>query len=326
MINLFRRLNPFNLFILLPFLIVLRIAFLLRLPAHLEFNFAELFGRLLLSLPRESVFSPVQDITVTLFIVFLQGIILNRIINIHNLLGKPSFMPALMYGTVTSIFFPFLVLTPALICNFLIIWMIERFLTIYGRTEALSVMFDMGIIVGVGTLIYFPFIGFFLLLWISLIIFRPFNWREWIAGLIGFVTVYFFLGVYYYWKNAFGDFFNIFLPLTSKFPASIKINLNDYTVLIPLIAILIFSGFTIRQNFFRSYVHVRRSFQLLFFCFVLAMISFYLKPQVRVYHFLMATAPVSLFMSYYFLHAKKRWIYESLYFSLIVFIIYFQIV
>jgi hypothetical protein len=272
------------------------------------------------------VFSPVEDVITALVLVFLQAVLLNRIINIHNLLSKPSFMPALMYGTVTSIFFPFLVLSPALVCNFLIIWMIERFLTIYRSPEALSVMFDMGMIVGLGTLIYFPFIGFFLLLWISLVIFRPFYWREWIAGLIGFVTVYFFLGVYYYLKDSFDGFFNIFLPLTSKFPASIKINLNDYTVLIPLVAILVFSGFSIRQNFFRSYVHVRRSFQLLFFCFALAILSFYLKPQVRVSHFLMAAAPVSIFMSYYFLHAKKRWIYESLYVLLLVFIVYFQIV
>src|SRR5690606_19950614 len=113
------------------------------------------------------------------------------IINKYNILGKPSYLTALLYVTLASMLTPFLTLSPTIICNFLLIWMIEKFLFIYRRTEINSVMYDLGLIVAVGTLFYFPFIAMFLLLWISLIILRPFNWREWIAGVLGFVTVYF---------------------------------------------------------------------------------------------------------------------------------------
>ncbi|WP_423147481.1 DUF6427 family protein [Rubrolithibacter danxiaensis] len=285
----------------------------------------ESFVRLLLVVPQESFFSPLQNISIALLLTFFQAILLNRIVNNYNLFGRPSFLPSLMYATAASLLPPFLILSPALLCNFLLIWMIEKFLSIYRRDEARSVMFDLGMMVGFGTLIYFPFIVMFLLLWLSLLIFRPFNWREWVSGLIGFATIYFILAVFYYWNDSLDNFLQIFLPLTNKFPSAIKINLNDYIVLIPVICILALSAISLRQNFFRSYVQVRKSFQLLFFLLVLALISFYLKKQVQVYHFLLAVPAVAIFMAYYFLNAKRRWFYESLYLILIGFIIYFQI-
>ena len=326
MIRQFRNLTPVNIVFLVVIALVLRVAAFAQLPETLEFNFVESFFRLLLPVPTESPFSPSVNVTLALTIIIIQAILLNRIVNRYNLLGKPSFLPALMYVTSSAVLMPFLVLSPTLLCNFLLIWLIEKFLSIYRRTDIGSVVFDMGMIVGLGTLIYFPFIAMLVLLYVCLLIFRPFSWREWFVGLLGFATIYFFVAVFYYLNDATDKFFRIWLPLATPFPNRLEIKFYDYTVLIPLIVILTLSAFSLRQNFFRSYVHVRKSFQVLSILFILAMISFYLKPQVRIYHFLLGAPAVSIFMAYYFLHAKKKWIFESLYFLLLAFIIYFQFV
>lgn len=325
MIRQFRKLNPINLFFIVIIAFGMRFGMLLQLPETIEFNFSELSHRLLLPVPWESPFRPGPNIIIAMLLVIVQAMLLNRIVNQHNLLGRPSFLPALMYVTISAMLMPFMILSPVLICNFLLIWMIGKFLNIHRRAEINSLMFDMGMIVGAGTLIYFPFIAMFILLLISLLIFRAFNWREWISGFIGFALVYFFLAVYYYWNDTLGQFYKIWLPLANPFPGRIQINLNDYIVLAPLVVILVLSAYSIRQYFFRSYVQVRKSFQLLFFLFVLAVISFSLKPSgLRVYHFLAGAPAAAIFMAYYFLHAKKPWIYESLYLLLLGFIIYFQ--
>jgi hypothetical protein len=325
MIKQFRNLTPINIFYLIVIAIVLRAGMFLHLPGSLEFNFVEPFFRLLLDVPAESPFMPLANLLIATGITIVQALIFNRVINEYNLLGKPSFLPALMYITTSSILMPFMLLNPAMLCNFLLIWMIEKFLSISRRNHAISVMFDMGLMVGIGTLIYFPFISMFFLLFVSLLIFRPFNWREWVVGLIGFATVYFFLAVFYFWNDSLDKFYQIWIPLTNTFPTKIRINFYDYIVLIPLLVILVLSVFSLRKNFFRSYVHTRKSLQLLFFLFVLAIVSFYLKPEVRIFHFLLAVPAVSVFMAYYFLHATKKWIYESLYLLLVGFIIYFQL-
>ena len=325
MIRQFRNLTPVNLFSLFIVAVILRVALLVHLPDSFDFDFDKPFLRLLIPIPSEPFLSPIVNVSISLVITLIQAILINKIVNQHNLLGKPSFLPALMYVTTSSIFMPFLVLSPAMLCNFLIIWMIEKFQSIYRRNDASSVMFDMGMIVGVGTLIYFPFIAMFILLYISLLIYRPFNWREWVIGLVGFASIYFFVAIYYYWNDSFDNFYQIWLPLATPFPSKLGIRFYDYIVLFPLLVILILSAYSLRKNFFKSYVQVRKSFQLLFFLFVLAMVSFYLKPHVRVYHFLLGVPSASVFMAYYFLHAKKKWVYESLYLLLLGFIIYFQV-
>ncbi len=325
MIKLFRSHNPLNLILMAGIALILRTGMLYNTPEKLSFDFIEPFTKLLIAIPLENAFSPIANIFIALFLMLIQAFIFNKVVNDYNLLGKPSFLPALMYVTTCSLLKPFLVLSPALICNFLIIWMIEKFLSVYRRDDVRSVMFDLGMIVALGTLIYFPFIAMLPLLWIGLVIFRPFSWREWIIGLIGFLTIFFFLGVFYYWNNSLDQFYNIWLPLATKFPTNLKIDLYNYLVLIPIVIVILLGILQLRNNFFRSFVQVRKSFQLLFFMFLLRMISFYFKPDFPVYHFLLCAPPVSVLMAYYFLNAGKRWIYESLYLFLIVFIIYFQL-
>ena len=325
MINQFRHLNPLNILLLVGIAILLRLGFLVNIPDKLSFDFIEPFAKLLIPIPLENAFNPQTNIFIAFWLVIIQAFILNRIVNKYNLIGKPTFLPALLYITASSLLKSFLILSPTLICNFLSIWMIDRFLSIYKRDEVKSVMFDIGMIIGCGSLIYFPYIAMLPLLWICLIIFRPFNWREWISGIFGFSIIFFFLWVFYFWNEAESKFYQIWAPLTTKFPTNLNINYYDYLVLIPVIVILILGIFHLRNNFFKSYIQVRKTFQVLFFMFSLVMISFYLKQEYMIYHFLLGIPAASILMSYYFLHATKRWFYESLYFILLGFIIYFQI-
>ena len=325
MIQQFRSINPLNIILLIGIAIALRIGIFMNLPQQISFEFMEPFARLLIDIPLQSAFSPFGNVIVALVILITQALIFNKIINSYGLLGKPTFLPALLYVTTGSLLTPFLLLSPTLICNFLILWMIEKFLSVYKRAEVSSVMFDLGMMVALGTLIYFPFISMLPLMWISLIIFRPFNWREWIGAIIGFITIFFFLAVYYYWNDCLGKFNEIWLPLATRFPANLRINRFDYLVLIPVSIILVLGFFQLQKNFFRSVVQLRKSFQLLFFMFIIGLASYYLKQNLVLYHFLICAPPAAALMAYYFLYSNTRWLYESLYFILVGSIIYFQI-
>lgn len=324
MINQFRNLNPVNLILLTAAAILLRIGVWIKLPESLGFSLLEPYTARLVRIP-DGLFSPSGNLFFATFIVFIQAVLLNRIINNYNLLGKPSFMPALMYVTTTAILGPFTVLNPALIANFFVLWMLERFLSIYRKDNVLSLLFDLGMIVAAGTLVYFPFIGMLPLLWINLIIFRPFNWREWVAGLTGFITICFFVCTFYYVNGSLAGFLKT-VPLVTAFSTGFHINFYHYTVLIPLVIILILSAFTLQKKFYRSSVHVRKAYFLLGFMLLFGIFSFYLKREFSVYHFLLAIPAASVFMSHFFVNAGKRWFYESIYILLAAFIIYFQFV
>jgi len=256
----------------------------------------------------------------------VQAILFNRVINNHALLTKPSYLPALLYITGASLFMQFLILSPPLICNFLLIWIMDKFLKIGKTSNAMMMMFDIGMIIALGTLIYFPFIVLLIMLFLSLLLYRSFNWREWIAGFVGFLTIFFFIGVFYYWNDNITQFYKIWRPLVNKFPSILQINYNDYLVLIPVGIIMVLATLQLRENFFRSFISTRKAFQMLFFMFIIAIISFYTKPDFRVFHFLLSVPPGAVLLAYYFSNAKKRWFYESLFAVLVLCIQYFLFV
>ncbi|PWK76521.1 hypothetical protein LX99_03387 [Mucilaginibacter oryzae] len=324
MINLFRNYNPLNVIWLAVLLFALRLGYLVQVPEKLEFIFVEPFARLLVPVKYEYAFSPALNVVLAAVLVFVQALLINSLINHHNLLGKPSFLPALMYVTLSGLFTPFLTLSAPLICNFLLIWMLFKLINLYKSDDAKSTVYDLGLIVAVGSLIYFPFIYLFLAIWIALLIFRAFYWREWLIAVLGYATVFFFLAVIYYLNDMLPRFSGIWLPLGKKFPDHISITSYTYLLLVPVIIILVLCFFKLQQNFFKSYIQTRKTFQLLFFIFLITSLSFYINPQFRLSHFLLCTVPASAFFAYYFLYAGKRWFYETLYLLLFISIIYFQ--
>ncbi|WP_270089433.1 DUF6427 family protein [Sphingobacterium sp. SYP-B4668] len=323
-INQFRKFTPINIGLLALIGLALCLGVFLHLPNELTPILFEPALNNLLGLQSGLSLAPQSNVITTLGLTILQAFLLNKVMNDFNFLGKPSFLTALMYMTLASLFIPFLVLSPTLICNFISILMLRKLLTIYHQQDIKSLMFDLGMIVGIGSLIYFPFIVMFFLLWISLIIFRPFSWREWIATLLGLCTIYFMLAVIYYWLDRMEEFFNIFKPFTYNFPTALSMDFHDYLVLIPIFIALVLFLLILKDQFFKSIVHVRKSFQLLFFMLLLAIGSFYLNPIITESHFLLCAPPITVYLAYYFTYAKNKWIYESMYALIILTIIYFQ--
>jgi hypothetical protein len=325
MINQFRSINPFNLLLLAAYTLFMRLAIFFKDPGTLNFEFLEPYAKLLIQIPSNSLTNQANIFLATV-IIFVQAVLFNRIINNHGLLAKPSYLPALLYITGSSLFLQFLILSPPLICNFLLIWIMDKFLKIGKTPNAMMGMFDIGMIIALGTLIYFPFIVLLTMLWLSLLLYRSFNWREWISGFIGFLTIFFFLAVFYYWNNNIAQFYKIWRPLVNRFPSVIQINYNDYLVLVPVVIIIILATLQLRENFFRSFISTRKAFQMLFFMFVVAIVSFYTKPDFRLFHFLLGVPPGAVLLAYYFSNAKKRWFYESLFAILVLTIQYFLFV
>jgi hypothetical protein len=325
MIKQFRSLNFLNIGLLLILTFILRIGLFLQVPQIINSGFSNFFTRIGVNFNLDQWLSPSLNILIGAVLVFIQALIFNKIVNTYGILNKGNFLSGLLYVVCSSVFTPFLIFSPPLLCNFLLLFIVYKLLNDFKSTDSISTMFDLGMVVAIGTIIYFPFVIFILLLWLALIIYKPFNWREWLAVAIGFLTIVFLLGVYFYWNNQITSFIDIWKPLSSKIPFSLKINILDYIVLFPIALCAILGTITVRMQLFKSFVIVRKTFQLFAFTFIIALISYYLNQELRIYHFILAVIPVSTVLAHYFTYAKKRWVYETMFLVIISFIIYFQI-
>lgn len=324
MISQFRSLNPLNLFLLAVITCVLRIGVLVQLPPAVDLLLFDTYGRMLVDVPA-NMFSPFGNVFLATVIVYTQAIILNRIINNYNLLGKPTFLPALMFVTITAIVEPFIVLSPPLLVNFLLLWMLDKMLSLYRRDFAISVMFDLGMMVALGTIIYFPFIMMMPMLAFVLLMYRPFYWREWLAAIVGFITIALMVCTLFFLNDKLNFFFAT-IPSAVVMHLGFKVSMYDFISLVPVIIILFFAFLSIRERYFRSNVFLRKASFLLVLVTLFGVLSFSINRNYDVYHFLLTASPLAVIMAYYFANATKKWFFESLYWLLAIFVLYFQFI
>src|SRR5699024_8243456 len=108
------------------------------------------------------------------------------------------------------------------------------------------------------------------------------------------------------------------------FPTDLRIDIQDYLVLLPVIIPLIGFLLILKDNFYKSVVDLRKSFQVWFVMQILIFGSFYVEESRSFNHFLLGVLLLSIYLAYFFTHAKIKWFYETLYILMLLTIVYLQ--
>jgi len=319
---------------------LLRIIPIYLLSTKQEVVIFEPYIRSILPISLSFLSTPWINLILSGLLVYVQAIIFNQILINYNIFPKPSFIPAAVYILISSLFTIFLTLQPVLMANFLMLWLLERLFSIYKTDKPIARAFDLGLLVASGTFIYFPFIMILPIIWIGLAIYLPFSWRFWLSGLLGFLVPYFFVWVYFLLSDNLGGFFQIFKPLQFNNPLYLPVFGKEIWILIPLLGVFMMSVYFYQLNAARNLILVRKSLRLLVFLMILSGLGYFLQPldvhsldlnfmlktHHALLHFLIWATPLSVYLSYYFIFARRRWIYETVFLTLLGTIIYFQIV
>ncbi len=326
LVRTFKSRAPFNILLLLLITYLLKLPYLLLddpIPIYIyqEPLSDALFNNFLKFWDYKTL-----NVLITGLVYFIQALWLNKIVNDYSLLFKSTYLPALLYIILTSSFPTFFALDAAILIIFLQLLLLTKLFNLYKAHNAIRVTFDCGVIIAISSLFYFPAILWLMLIWFALIILRPFSWREWIAAPLGFMVPYIFVAFYYFWNDNMEVFVAIWRPLKNSFW---QININptpiDFLPLLPVALTLIVGISRLRENFYKNVLLVRKSQQVLIACILISLVSYYLKPSFRLNHFILLAAPLAVFVSYYFLVAKKKWLSEGLVLLMVLSILYFQI-
>src|SRR5690606_25570569 len=104
MINQFRKYTPLNIILLSVVGLLLCLGVFMHLPENLMPVFFEpAIANFTGKLSPENI-SPEANVLITLILTLFQALLINRAVNHFNLVGRSSFLPALMYMTLASLF------------------------------------------------------------------------------------------------------------------------------------------------------------------------------------------------------------------------------
>jgi hypothetical protein len=236
-------------------------------------------------------------------LLFIQATLLNRISNSIKLFPRPNYLVAMSYILLTSLMQEWSYFSAPLIVNTLLIWIWYRLIGLYNSNTPKTAIYNVGVLIGILPLIYSPAIAFVILLALALVITRPLHITEWIVGLLGLITPYYFLiGILFLLDQL---QFSKVIPTVSfyipQLPASLWITGGIILLVLPFL----FGSYYVQDNLNKMLIHVRKSWSLMLVFLITAMLI--IPINYGAYnHWMLLTVPLAAFhgAAYFFMPSR----------------------
>jgi hypothetical protein len=251
-------------------------------------------------------------------LLLVQGFSINLLVINHRLSHENNLFPGVFLVLISCLIPDFLYLSPVLLGNtFFIFSMIELF-SIYKNPACADRIFNAGLLVGIASLFYFPFLFFYIFLFAGLTILRAFNIREQLASLSGIFVVYFIAGFGFYWFNQLDFFWEIQFRKNFNFLSFMRdyYAFGEYMKLGVLLFLVLVAIFNSDAYMLKKNIQVQKKISILFWSIGVGVLSAFFQSSLTLEHWLLLAPPLSVFLALTFTSMKPQWA-EALHFLLI---------
>lgn len=301
MVGIFKQKSSVNVLLLLIYGLVLKFPIFLHPPAGpLRQEEDHFLYKWLIDFITPANIPPFVFSLITFLLLYSQAMLFNRIFNVQRMLGNSNYLPAMAYLLITSLFPEWNQFSAPLLVNSLLIFVFYRLSNIHNVQRPGASIFNVGLIMGVISLLYQPAVIFILLIWLALFIMRPFRVQEWLINLLGITMPYYFLILILYLTNQWA-WEKLRPDITFGLPA-MPANLQLTISLILLILPFIIGGFLVNANLNKMFIQVRKSWSLLLLFLIISTLIILVNGDNVYVNWLLCAVPLTAFhaAAYYF--------------------------
>jgi hypothetical protein len=240
----------------------------------------------------------------TFLLFFGQAVLINRIAGLQKMFPRIHFLPAMSYILVTSLWPEWNQFSSTLLVNTVLIWAFYQMLRIYDEYNVLSNIYNIGLIMGGAVLIYKPVLVFIFLFLLALFILRPFVLREWVVGMMGVATPFYFMAILLFltdqWSlSALDPALHFGLPVM---PTAI-----DKTIALFLIVFLfMIGGFYIQSYLNKMLIQSRKNWSLALLYLIFGLTAIFLQNDTSYQSWLLCCVPISFFHAAAYFYPEKK--------------------
>jgi hypothetical protein len=315
LVGIFKANNPFNTFVLFIYGLLLKLAFFFNpIKPVSQPTDGAVYKSFLSIINFVGNSFPVIYPAIAYFFLFTQAAMFNRLVNDKRMIQRPNYLPGMSYLLVTSLFSEWSYLGAPLIINTFLIWIWAKITNLGTASQPKSTLFNIGIIIGLASFIYFPSIAFCLMIIFGLVLTRPFKPAEWVVAFIGIITPYYFVFSYLFLTDKL-DRYKV-PKLAFLYPSFIK---NYWTA--AAIVLVLFAFFTgcyfVQLNFRRQLVLSRKSWTLLLVYLGIAVLLACINNTNTLQIWVLTAIPLSAFIACTFFYPEKRWFPVTLHWLMI---------
>ena len=320
MIGIFKQKSPGNIVILLIFGLLIKLPlFLFPRSVALTEQDGSLY-RFLVTATGSGNILLFSAISFTL--LYLQALQVNYLVNEYRMITRPNYLAGMAYMLITSFLPEWSYLSAPLVANTLIIWMFTSLFRLYSLGNIRPQVYNIGLIAGVCSYIYFPSACFAFCALLGLLILRPFRLNEIVLFLLGCLTPYYFYGLYLFLTD--GLNFSRFLPRISVSIPALKSSLQLAGAALLLAIPFLMGGFFIQNHLRKMLIQVRKNWSILLLYLLLAFFVPFVNGNSTLHAWVLVAAPFAAFHACAYFYQPKIFLSSLLFFIAAGYVIFLQ--
>jgi len=266
--------------------------------------------------------SPMVYSVIAFSLLYTQALMINYMVNEYRMIIKATYLPAMAYLLITSLMPEWNYLSSPMLANSFIIWMFIYLFKLYNSNNAKAQVYNIGLITGITSYIYFTSAAFVLCVLLGLMILKPFRLNEIVLFFLGCLTPYYFHAVYLF---LFGE-----LSLRNFFPQiSVRIPLLKNSIwlagsILLLTVPFLVGGYFVQANLRRMLIQVRKNWSVLLIYLLLAFFVPFINSDQSFETWILVTVPFAAFHACAYFYPVKKWFPLIIFFITIGYILYQQ--
>jgi hypothetical protein len=256
-------------------------------------------------------------------ILFTQAMQLNKLINDHRMMQRATFLPAASYLLITSLMPEWNFFSAPLLVNSLLLLVFRWLFKLYNQQHVNGFIFNIGLVIGLSSFIFFPSIILFGWLIFALMVMRTVRINEWLICLLGFTAPFYFYSAYLFltdswsWDRLFTTFY-ILLPTPGQ---SLWLAISGTLLIIPFLI----GGYFVQENLRKMLIQVRKNWSLLLIYLLFALFVPFLNNETTGFeNWILIAIPFAAFHACTYLYPPQRWFPVVIFWLSIVFVLAYQ--
>ena len=255
-------------------------------------------------------------------LLYIQALMLNYFMNEFRMITKPTYLPAMAYLLLTSLLPEWNFLSSPLVATTFILWAIIKLFRLYNVQVARGPVFNIGLLLGISSYIYFPAAAFLVCFLMGMMILKPFRFNEVVLFLLGCLTPYYFYGTYLFLTDNLS--FASFVPhLSVKVPevrSTIWLAASTLLLTIPFLL----GGFYVQSHLHKMLIQVRKNWSILLLYLLLAFFVPFINTYASFSNWILIVAPFACFHAATYFYLPRLWFASLLFFVTLGFVLYLQ--
>jgi hypothetical protein len=259
--------------------------------------------------------------TFSFFLLYIQAMMLNYMLNEYRLTSRQNYLPAMAYLLLTSLLPEWNYLSSPLLSATFVIWMFICIFRLYNIAGAKGPVFNIGLIAGISSFIFFPSTLFIVSILLGLMVLKPFRLNEILLFIMGILSPYYFYALYLFLTDQF-HIQDLFPRFTFSAP-DVK-NSIWLAASVTLVTVLfLMGGYFIQVHLRKMLIQARKYWSVVLFYLLVSLFVPFVNNAETLTTWVLAAAPFAAFHSFAYFHSKG-WIALLLFLIVVGFILYSQ--